>query len=703
MSDVRAGPGCRDLRPLFDPRAVAILGASNDPAKWGHWLSRGALRGEHRRAVYLVNRNGGEILGRRAYRSLAELPEAPESVVVAVPAAGFEEAVEGALAAGAKALVAISAGLGELGPEGRAREQAVVERVREAGAVLLGPNCLGVFDAQAELDLASNELASGPIGLISQSGNLALELSLLAAGYGLGFSRFASLGNQADLEAAELVRDFAEHEPTRVIALYCEDFRDGREFARAAHAAVEAGKPVILLTVGRSEASVSAARSHTGALVSELAAVDAACRAAGIQRVSTPKELVDLAQAFLSPNRPRGRRIAVVGDGGGHGVVAADVSIAAGFELPRLSGDLAARVAAVLPPTASTRNPVDFAGGGEQDFTNFERVTRLLLESGEVDAVLLTGYFGGYSQYSDDFRERETEVGRGMARAAAESGRPLVVQSMYWASPPAEALRAGGVPVYREIESSAHALARLAEAVERTPRGVPALPEPAALPSGEGGPGTGYFEARALVADAGIAFAPARRVETLEEARAAAAEVGYPVVLKALGLLHKSDAGGVVLGIPDPEELERMFSDLATQLSPEGYSVERMESTAEGVELIVGCRRDPRFGPIALVGLGGLYAELLKDVAVALAPVEESDAEELIRSLRGAPLLLGARGRSPADVPAAAQALAALSRLAAAHPEIAEIEINPLLVTPRGALGLDARIVLAERGGEHAR
>jgi len=291
---------------------VAVIGASSDPAKWGNRIALGAVRGERRRGVYLVNRSGREILGRPVYRSLAELPEPPELVVVTVPEAGFEEAVDSSLDAGAKALVAISAGLGETGEEGQARERAVVERVRAAGAVLLGPNCLGVFDSEAELDLGWSELPSGSIGFISQSGNLALELALLAEDSGLGFSRFASLGNQADLEAAEFVAAFAEHEPTRVIALYCEDFRDGRTFAAAAHAAVESGKPVILLAAGRSDASMHAARSHTGALVSDLAAVDAACRAAGIDRVSTPKELIDLAQASLARNLPRGRRIAVV-------------------------------------------------------------------------------------------------------------------------------------------------------------------------------------------------------------------------------------------------------------------------------------------------------------------------------------------------------------------------------------------------------
>jgi acetate---CoA ligase (ADP-forming) len=684
----------RDLRPLFNPRSVAILGASNDPAKWGNRLALGALRGEGSRAVYLVNRNGGDILERRAYQSLADLPEPPELVVLSVPAEGFEDAVEASLAAGAKALVGITTGLGETGDEGRAREAAVVERVRAAGAVLLGPNCLGIFDADSSLDLGWSELKGGSIGLVSQSGNLALELALLAEDYGLGFSRFASLGNQADLEAGELVRSLIDHEPTRVIALYCEDFRDGRAFARAAQEAVEAGKPVILLTVGAGEVSARAARSHTGALVSGVTAVEAACRAAGMQRVRSPRELIDLAQAELARVKPRGRRVVIVGDGGGHGIVASDVASAEGLELPALSDELQGQIAPHLPDAAPTCNPVDFAGAGEQFLTIFEDVTRIILESGEVDAALVTGYFGGYSEFSDEFRTQETEVALGMARAAAESERALVVQSMYPRSPSLVALRQAGVPVYREIEAAAWALARLADHAEQPPGGVPELP-----PSAPAEPVPGYWEARELLGSAGIAFPPARRVADLDGARAAASELGYPVVVKALGLVHKSDRGGVALALEDERDLEEALAQMAT-VSAEGYSVERMAPVAEGAELIAGCIRDPRFGPIVLVGLGGIYAELLDDTAVALAPVDRAEAEGLIRSLRGAPILEGARGRPPLHVQDAAAAIAALSLLAASRPDLAEIEINPLLVTPSAALALDARALSGENGAD---
>ena len=677
----------RDLRPLFDPKSVAVVGASDDPAKWGHWLGRGALRSEHRRSVFLVNRNGGEVLGRRAYRTLAELPEPPELVALTVPAAGFDQAVEDSLAAGARALIGITAGLGERGGAEQERERELAARVRAAGAVLVGPNCLGIYDAATELDLVSNDFKPGSIGLISQSGNLALEIGRLAEPAGLGFSRFVSLGNQADLEAAELIADFAEHEPTRAIALYCEDFRDGRALARAAAAA---GKPVLLLTVGASEASARAARSHTGALVSDLAAIDAACRAAGIYRARTPKQLVDLAQAVLARQLPAGPRTAIVADGGGHGVVTTDLAISAGLELPLLSDRLSGELAEILPSTAATRNPIDFAGGGEQDISNFERVCRALLRSGEVDTVLLTGYFGGYSAYAHEFLAQEVDVAERLVRAVDETGRALFAHTMYWDSPPGLALRKGDIPVYREVEAVTAALARLA-LDRQAPGRVPELP-PAAAPLD----GDGYWDARRLLGKAGVEFSPGRAVADAAEAVTAATELGYPVVVKALGRLHKSDAGGVVVGIEDAARLEGIVEDLVARLHPPAFSVERMAPVADGLELIVGARRDLRFGPIAMVGVGGLYAEILDDVAVALAPTTFEQARKLVTSLRGAPLLAGARGRPALDVDSAARALVAVSEVAAAHPEIAEVEVNPLLVLPAGAVGLDARVILGE-------
>jgi acetate---CoA ligase (ADP-forming) len=320
-----------------------------------------------------------------------------------------------------------------------------------------------------------------------------------------------------------------------------------------------------------------------------------------------------------------------------------------------------------------------------------------------VDAVLMTGYFGGYSDYAETLGRGEAAVAEALADAAVAAGQPLLVQTMHPDTAAAAALRSRGVPVYRTIERAVRVLARLVDAAEREPRGVPALPDAAELPAARSraaprgtasAPSDGaYSEARALLAAGGIPFVPAREVSTADDAAAAAAKLGYPVVLKALGLLHKSDVGGVVTGLADEPSLLAAFADLRERLAPPSFSVEAMASVGDGVELLVGARWDPRFGPVALVGVGGVFTEVLRDVAVALAPVDAATARELLLSLRAAPLLQGARGRRQVDLDAAASAVACLSRVAAAHPEIAEIEVNPLLALPEGALGLDARVV----------
>ena len=678
----------RDLRPLFAPRSVAVLGASDDPAKWGQWIAAGALRGAHRRDVWLVNRKGGEILGREAYRSLAELPGEPELVVISLPAAAFEEAIDASLAVGARAIVAITAGLGEIDDAGRAREAAVVERVRAAGAVMLGPNCLGVYDAAADLDLGSNEFTPGALGIISQSGNLALELSLLAADYGVGVSRFASLGNQADIEAAELVDAFAADEHTRVIGVYCEDFRDGRAFARAGAAAVAAGKQVVLLAAGGSEAGARAAASHTGALASDAAAVEAACRASGILGVATPKQLVDRALASLAPHRPRGRRVAIVGDGGGTGVVTADLVTQAGLELPRLSTELAARLTAIAPSVITT-NPGRPGRSGRAGLLELrarhERGARIGRgRCGRLHRLLrwLQPDERGIQRRRDGGRARDRPLGGGERPPARVSGDVLGFVSRPRPAGRTVCLCTATSRLPSTPSRSSWSSARRPAGCSRARRACLARRRRRVLRIARSS-----CRDRCPVrdrAEGGLGRDGARRCSRL----------GYPVALKALGLLHKSDAGGVALGLEDDRAVAAAAEDMQSRLAPEGFSVEELVDTTDGVELIVGCRRDARFGPLVLVGLGGVYAELLRDVRVALAPAGADELEALLLCLRGAGVLTGARGQAPVDVRSAAEVAAALSRVAAAHPEIAEIEINPLLATPAGAVGLDARIVL---------
>jgi acyl-CoA synthetase (NDP forming) len=681
---VRADIG---LDALFDPNAVAIVGASDDHRKYGNWIAVQALKGS--RPVHLVNRTRPTVLGLPTVPSVSAVGSPVDLAVVAVPAAGFEEAVDDALAAGARAIVGISAGLGEAGDEGLRAQQRITAKVRAAGARLLGPNCLGVLDHTTGLTLASNDFPVGDIGVISQSGNIALELATLLVDHGMGVSRFASLGNQADLEAADLIDSYVIHEGTRAIALYCEDFRDGRRLARAAHRAAAAGKPVVLLTVGATDASVRNAKSHTGAMVSSGIVVDAACRAAGIDQVSSPAQMAHLLQALVRSRVPQGSRVAVLADGGGQASVASDCAAAAGLDVVHFSSTLQASVAKELPATAGSSNPVDVAGGGEQDITCFPRVLDHLVAADEVDATLMSGYFGGYGSYGPDLAAREIEAAQTMAALTARRSGTVVVQTMNWQSPAAAALQAGGVPVYRGIEEACWALGRLARRHATPATGVPDLP-PAAEPLA----GTGYYASRHLLEGAGVPFAAAAEVATKDELLSAVSGLRFPLVLKALGDEHKSDRGGVILGIPDRDALLASWDDLQERLSPPTCSIEEMADLTHAVELLVGVRRDPRFGPIVLVGLGGVFAEILRDVRCALGPVTPAGARELLLSLRGAALLTGARGRPPVDLDSVADVVARLSAVAGAHPEIGEIECNPVAATPRGAIALDARIVL---------
>jgi acetate---CoA ligase (ADP-forming) len=377
-------------------------------------------------------------------------------------------------------------------------------------------------------------------------------------------------------------------------------------------------------------------------------------------------------------------------DGGGHGSIAAAEAERHGLALPELSTELQRSLRAGLPEAAAVSNPVDLAGGAEQDVHTFDRVAHAVLDSGETDALLVTGYFGGYAEYGPEVAAEELRAAAMISEVATATRRPIVVHTMFGAGAAATALRQAGVPVYATIEQTTAALRRLAP---RPAAGeVPALPDPVAPI--ESRTADNYDRARELLAAGGVPFVASRTVGAdVADALAAADELGYPVVLKALGRLHKSDAGGVVLGLLDATGLRAAHADLIHRLGSERFSVERMAPTGDGAELLIGTRWDPRLGPIALVGAGGLYAEVLRDTAVALAPIDPESARALIASLRIAPLLTGARGRPALDLDAAARALSALSQIAAAHPELAELEVNPLLVLPSGALALDARFV----------
>jgi acyl-CoA synthetase (NDP forming) len=659
------------LAVFRDPACVAVVGASDDPTKWGYWLARGALRGRERRAVQLVNRRGRQVHGHPTVPSLADCSVPPELVVLSVPAPSVTQVVEQALARGVKGFLAVNGSVPDV--------DVLADRIRAAGARIIGPNSLGLFDATSDLQLAWGDFVGGSLSVVSQSGQLGTEICALAARSGLGVSRFVSIGNQTDVDAVEVLADLLDHEATRVVALYLETFPAVERLLPVLRALRDAGKPVLVVGVGSSAAGRRAAASHTGAITSPLDAVDAVCRAAGAIRVSCPSHLVDVATLLATVGPLRGHRVAVVADSGGQGAVAADLLSDAGLTLPELSPPLQAALSAQLPTTAAVVNPVDLAGAGERDLDTYARVVRLVGASGELDAVVLTGYFGRYGLDAAPLRDAELGVADALVRGSA-IGSPVVVHTMGAQGPTAARLREGGVPTYSSIDEVARALGAAATLGTHPPRALPSPIEP--------GPWADAGDLRAVLAAAGVPFPSAEPVRSASEAVAAARRLRSPLVLKAAWLQHKTEQGGVVLDL-DVDTVADAFCRMRAALGPGEYLLEEQDCRTEVVEVLVGARRTPGIGPVVVVGAGGVHTELLRDVALDLAPVDRAQARDLLERLRMSPLLTGWRGAPVLDVDGLADVVAAVSAIFAARPELAELELNPIRVGRHDVLAVD--------------
>jgi len=690
VSNVRSQ---KAVRALFEPRSVALVGASTQSHKWGHFIARHLLAPEAAHKIWLINPTGGEIMGVATVPTLSALPEAPDVVIIVVPPTAAEAAVHEALDLGSRAFCIMTGGFGESSAEGLAAQDRIVEAINSHGGVLLGPNCVGYQDSGSQLFATRILYPEGPIGVVSQSGLVTHDLSRYAKEFDTGFSRALNLGNQADFQLSDALESFIGHAPTRAVIVYCEDMRSGRAVLSNATRLRASGRPVILLTVGASQAAARSALSHTGALVTEMVVMDTACRDAGIIRVHSTKEAIAIADCIARLGfTSKGKRVGILTDGGGMGSLAAERLSLAGLDVVELSADLQRQLKDVIGPRAGTGNPIDMAGEADYDVLRYARAVETMLGSDELDAVVVSAFFGGYAYGEQDTKtvQMEREAAMMMADACTRSGKPLIVHSVYSECATGQLLRERGVPVHRDLDTAVSAI--LAISADVRMRDIPLLPDPeaqSALPDG-------YWNLRALMMESGVPFPDGMITKNAEEAVSFAKRSGYPVVAKAIGLLHKSDSGGVKLNLKEAGMLRSAVNELMAAFPTSPISVERQAPVADGVELLVGAKVDPHLGPVVTVAMGGIFVELLSQSATALAPISEDDATDLILSLPGAAILQGVRGQPKLDVAAAAKILSKVSRFAAQYAsQIEAVELNPVLVLPDRAIALDARVVLA--------
>ncbi len=693
---------------ILRPRTVAVVGASRRRGTIGGELLHNLLAHGFTGAVYPVNPSVHAVQGVRAWPSLEAIPDAIDLAVLAVPANQVLAEVQACADKGVKGIVVISAGFGELGGEGKVLQDQILAIVRSSGMRMVGPNCLGVQNADPQIALNATFSPAWPpnggVAIASQSGALGQAILEHARELGLGVRQFVSMGNKADVSGNDLLEYWGSDPETKVILLYLESFGNSKRFHQIARR-VAKKKPILMVKSGRSEAGAHAASSHTGALAGLDVAVDALLWQSGVLRADTLEQLFDLAMLLANQPVPQGRRVAIVTNAGGPGIMATDACAAQGLLLPELSADTAAELRTFLPPEASVRNPVDMIASATAE--GYRRAVELLCADDAFDAVLAI--------FVPPIVTDPTAVADAIRLGAAGSSKPVLTCFLGKHGVPSalSSLREGRIPSYAFPESAAIALAQAARYGEwlRRPSGQwLALPQERldavrgllqTVPEGEW---LSPDQVRQLLVEIGISVLNQQVVPadaSHQQLAAAAAEVGYPLALKVQSpaILHKTDVGGVTLNLGDPEALgdalELMKGRLAAQaLLPEvdGWLLQAMAPV--GVECFAGVTQDPVFGPLVAFGLGGVAVELWRDVAFRLAPLDDVDASELLRAIRGKQMLDGFRGAAPADRQALQEVLLRLSHLAAEVPEIAELDINPLLAQPpgRGTVAVDARI-----------
>ena len=683
------------LRPFFEPATVAVLGASSRRGTIGGELYRNILNADFSGTAFPVNLKGEPVAGVRAFRSVAEIPEPIDLAVVCLPGEHVLPAVAEALSAGTKAICVISAGFAETGSDGARRQEELLAAVRAHGARLIGPNCLGIAVSRPGLNatFGPRPLPPGGVGLSSQSGALGLALLEAADPRGIGLSAFISIGNKADVSSNDLLEYWEDDPDTKVIVLYLESFGNPRKFARLARR-VAREKPILAMKGGRTRSGARAAGSHTAALAGSETAVEALFHQAGVIRADTLEELVDVAAVLSSQPLPRGRRVALLTNAGGLGILAADACEAAGLELPSLADATRVALEALLPTEASLANPVDMLGSATD--RTFEAVLPHVLHDPGVDSVIVL--------FVPPVVANAEAVAAAVVRAveaSAESEKPVLGVFISHEGLPSALIRdQSRVTAFPYPESAARALGRVVERAEWLRRPVGSVPEldgidrPAAEEvvrtalEGSDDVWLDPSQVRELLGAYGIAFVAERIAETVDEAVAAAEALGYPVVVKtAEPGAHKTEKGLLALDLLDGVEVRAAASRI-------GPPVVVQPMLKGGAELLAGVVQDPVFGPLVAFGPGGVLAELIGDATFRIAPLTNVDALELVTTGKAGRLVTGFRGAAPSDASALADLVLRLSRLAEDLPEVAELDLNPVLGLPTGYVAVDARILV---------
>ena len=690
------------VRTILRPATVAVVGASRDRDSIGGRLLHNLLAQPFAGVVYAVNPNTDAVQGIPSFPSVSQIPGDLDVAFIAVPSAHVVEVARDCGVKGVRGLVVISSGFGETGGDGLARQQALVEVCRASGMRLIGPNCMGVVNTDPEIRLngtfATAWPPTGRVGFLSQSGALGIAIMGQAAELGLGLSTFVSVGNKADVSGNDLLSYWDEDPATDVVLLYLESFGDPRRFGRLARR-VGAHKPIVAVKSGRSPAGQRAATSHTGVLLaSSDATVDALFRQNGVIRTDTLEEMFDVATLLAGQPLPAGNRVAIVTNAGGLGILCADTCEANGLVVPELADTTLAELRSFLPAASSASNPVDTIASASAE--EYGRAIACVAADPGIDALIVI--------YIPPLEASAPEVARELVTAIGAIDDPIPVLSCFMsARGMPDALRAPGVgiPSFRYPEQAAIALARAVRYNSWRTRPAGAIPvfddvredEATAIIASALAHGEGWMavaDAERLLDCHGIPVARTVRAASPEEAVLEAATFDGPIVLKAIGPLHKTESGAVRIGIEAAEVLEEA-RDMASRVESAGETLEGFvlqEQIEGGVEMLVGVVTDPVFGPVVACGGGGVTVELQRDVAIRVAPITDLDADEMVRSLASFPLLDGFRGATPSDVPALVDTILRVSALADAHPEIAEMDCNPVMVLPQGVRVVDCRI-----------